>query len=812
MRLSAATLRAAYRRLPGPVRSRVPLGLEAWLRGTAMPRLTGIGPVGSLDARLWGGFSQPAEAELRAIAGDPATPVRHRVEAELALARWHGAFGAPELALDRLRAAHGLLPALGRQRESRLLEVLFLCQAGREPEARAILGAMHLPERDMSGALLRVTAETDPAERLKALNRALAGAGLTGLAARDDDMVPGLDNLRGLAAPRSVEGPLVTVIVPAFRAEATLGVSLQSLADQTWAGLEVIVVDDASPDGTAAVAAGFAARDPRFRLLVQPVNGGAYLARNRALAAASGGFVTVQDADDWAHPERIALQMADLSRRAAAFNLSDWARATPDLRFLGPRRPNPLLTSPNFSSLLFRRELVERCGVWDAVRISADREYMVRLERLLALPRQQPIRPGVPLAFGRHAAESLTRAGPTDAVTLFHGLRRAYREAADVAHADLPRSRWAGPPPYVAAPWSIRPERATGARHDLVFLADCNLRGGAFQSAMAMIRAARGAGLDCALLHYRRYDLDPTWVLDPDVRRFAAREGVRLLAPGESLEARAVIVTYPAILDRPMDRFPAIAHERLAVVVNQMAERDLGGAARAYDPARVRANLTALMGGEGRWLPISERVRALMADDPRYPAPSAETWTPLIDLAEWPVATHWRGGAGGRPVIGRHGRDDALKWPRDPDVIALAYCVDRPCDVRFLGGARHATDRLRRRPRNWQEEPFGARDPRAFLAGLDVFLHFPDPGYIEEFGRAPMEAMAVGLPVILPPEFEPTFGAAALYTDAAGVWPLVERLWQDQAFWEARALAGRAWVEANCGFGVFPGRIERLLG
>ena len=40
----------------------------------------------------------------------------------------------------------------------------------------------------------------------------------------------------------------------------------------------------------------------------------------------------------------------------------------------------------------------------------------------------------------------------------------------------------------------------------------------------------------------------------------------------------------------------------------------------------------------------------------------------------------------------------------------------------------------------------------------------------------------------------------------------MERLWQDRAFWEARAEAGRAWVEANCGYDAFPGRIARLLG
>lgn len=275
--LPTATLRAAYGRLPAPLRARVPLKLEAWLRGTAMPRLAGLGPVGGLEARLWGGFSQPARAELLAIADDPAAPARHRVAAAMALARWHGAADEPELALARLRAAGAALPALGRRREARLLEALFLCQSGREAEARDVLAAARLRDTDMSAALLRVTAETDPVARFAALNRAMARAGLSGLAPPQAGAAPGFDTLRGLAPPRSVPGPLVTVIVPAFRAEATLGVSLQSLADQTWAELEVIVVDDASPDGTAAVAAAFALRDPRFRLLAQPENGGAYL-------------------------------------------------------------------------------------------------------------------------------------------------------------------------------------------------------------------------------------------------------------------------------------------------------------------------------------------------------------------------------------------------------------------------------------------------------------------------------------------------------------------------------------------------------
>ena len=163
-------------------------------------------------------------------------------------------------------------------------------------------------------------------------------------------------------------------------------------------------------------------------------------------------------------------------------------------------------------------------------------------------------------------------------------------------------------------------------------------------------------------------------------------------------------------------------------------------------------------------------------------------------------------------MLGRHGRDHPLKWPRDPAALRAAYCAGRPCEVRFLGGAFHARARLGRWPRNWRDAPFGSRDVRGFLAGLDVFVHHPDPDYIEEFGRAPMEAMAAGVPVILAPELEPTFGPAALYAAPDAVWPLVERLWRDQGFWEARAAAGRAFVAAHCGYDRFPERIARLAG
>jgi glycosyltransferase involved in cell wall biosynthesis len=773
--------------------------------------------VPGLELRLWGGFSRSAGAELAALTEAADAPPRAAAEAALALARWHGAAGDFGTALGLAGEARRRCPRLAADRRHYLLEALFLCRTGRGAEARALLDT-RARGFDPAASLLRADSwdpVAEPERVLAEVNAVFRRFGLSGIARRDPAAPLGLDNLRGEAEPGTAAGPLVTVIVPVWNAAATLATALRSLAEQTHPALEILVVDDGSTDASAEIAADFARADPRFRLLRQGENRGGYAARNRALAEAAGEFVTVQDADDWSHPERIARHLADLVRRDLPFNRSDWTRATTGLRFWGPWRPSPNLVSPNFSSVFFRRALVAHCGPWDTARVSADREFAARLERLHGLPPQPALLPGCPLAFGRDAGGSLTRAPATHAATLLHGIRREYREAAALWHgsldpASLRATGWRAAPPFFPAPRILRNAEPGGA-HDLLFIADFNLRGGAFHSAFNMIRAGLAAGLDCAALHYRRYDLDPSRPLDAGFRRFAAEAGVRIVAPGERLRAATVIVTYPAVFDHAMDRFPAVDHDRLAVVVNQMAERDVAGTDPAYDPLRVRTHLAEVFGGEGLWIPNSERVRQLMAADPRYPAPHSDIWMPLRDLASWCARTpRWRGAERTRPVLGRHGRDHPLKWPPDPAMLRAAYCAGRPCEVRFLGGARHARARARRWPRNWRVEPFGARDVQAFLAELDIFLHYPDPAYIEEFGGAAMEAMAVGVPVVLAPELAPIYGEAALYAAPDEVWPLVERLWRDQGFWEARVAAGRAFVRENCGYDVFPGRLARL--
>ncbi len=93
--------------------------------------------------------------------------------------------------------------------------------------------------------------------------------------------------------------PVISVVVPAYNAAGTLGRALDSLAVQTYAGLEVIVVDDASTDATLAVARTYQERLPGLRVIARTTNsGGVGGPRNDGLRAATGDYVMFLDADD----------------------------------------------------------------------------------------------------------------------------------------------------------------------------------------------------------------------------------------------------------------------------------------------------------------------------------------------------------------------------------------------------------------------------------------------------------------------------------------------------------------------------------
>ncbi|MEO0409838.1 MAG: glycosyltransferase, partial [Cyanobacteria bacterium P01_A01_bin.135] len=115
--------------------------------------------------------------------------------------------------------------------------------------------------------------------------------------------------------------PQVSVIIPAYNTADYIQQAIASALNQTLTNLEVIVVDDASTDGTVEVVDSI--QDPRLRLLVNPVNQGAGGSRNRALAEARGEWVAILDSDDWYDPQRLEAMLAVAQGKGADIVIDD---------------------------------------------------------------------------------------------------------------------------------------------------------------------------------------------------------------------------------------------------------------------------------------------------------------------------------------------------------------------------------------------------------------------------------------------------------------------------------------------------------
>ena len=107
--------------------------------------------------------------------------------------------------------------------------------------------------------------------------------------------------------------PLVSVVLPTFNRESHLRQAITSVLEQTYTNWELVIVDDGSTDGTRSYLAGI--RSPRIRVLELEHSGLPARVRNAGLRVARGTYVAFLDSDDYWHPSKLAVQVADLAAR-----------------------------------------------------------------------------------------------------------------------------------------------------------------------------------------------------------------------------------------------------------------------------------------------------------------------------------------------------------------------------------------------------------------------------------------------------------------------------------------------------------------
>lgn len=172
----------------------------------------------------------------------------------------------------------------------------------------------------------------------------------------------------------------ITVLIPLYNKESYVESAVRSVLAQTLPPHEVLVIDDGSTDGGAAIVAAIAAADPRVRL-VRQANGGVSRARNRGIELATGDWVAFLDADDWYHPEMLAA-------------LAQAHRSCPDADMLGAGfrkmaqsfgEPDPWAVTESFFEVEVVQDLRQR---WMKNAPFCTSSVAIRRARLLAM---QPV-------------------------------------------------------------------------------------------------------------------------------------------------------------------------------------------------------------------------------------------------------------------------------------------------------------------------------------------------------------------------------------------------------------------------------------
>lgn len=132
--------------------------------------------------------------------------------------------------------------------------------------------------------------------------------------------------------------PVISVIVPIYNVETYLDRCVSSIVNQTYRNLEIILVDDGSPDSSPDMCDVWAEKDSRIKV-IHKTNGGLSDARNAGMAAATGELMGFVDSDDWVSPDMYQLlfdrMMIDESDIAACGVEMVWEDDTPS-RLLTP--------------------------------------------------------------------------------------------------------------------------------------------------------------------------------------------------------------------------------------------------------------------------------------------------------------------------------------------------------------------------------------------------------------------------------------------------------------------------------------------
>ncbi|UYV37184.1 glycosyltransferase [Rhodobacteraceae bacterium D3-12] len=494
--------------------------------------------------------------------------------------------------------------------------------------------------------------------------------------------------------PEIHQGPVVTVIMPAWNASKTIEYAVRSILNQTWKPIQLIVVDDASTDDTWQIISRLAQEDSRLQPLRNAQNVGPYVSKNIALNYATGLWVTGHDADDWAHPQRVEKHVGYLTANNQAASLMGMLRmsgrgAFTRLSPLGPNTQDGACVAGFISMMCERTFFNEKIGHWDEMRFGGDSEVIRRIENvtkktmkrfnsvgMICLDNPDGLtnhpqfghKPGVKIAPERQEYKASfvkwhSTLGQADSYLEFPQSKRRFSAPTTALN----------PPGVVAETYKSQTDKAPPVSEkietvDLCLVTNLRFPGGNASSSLDELRHFRNKGLTVKVVHC---PIDSNLGKPISERFYEHGDLVSLFSDFAHLKCKTLIVRHPAVVasslfQKNMNKLDA---ESAYFVINNSHKRTSGELVYSMEELLETAKQTRAK--RFRICPISPLMRSELREALPETVLSEQDWTPTFDLESYQHAP--RSTLIAPFTIGRHGRDGAEKWLEDPALLSQAF-------------------------------------------------------------------------------------------------------------------------------------------
>ncbi|WP_404455563.1 glycosyltransferase family 2 protein [Oceanobacillus kapialis] len=505
-----------------------------------------------------------------------------------------------------------------------ILEIEALLRLERREDAERVLSSLMKRGKHSDQYFIAANLEMNIHNRINLINNCLQSYDLAEISLSDSQKATDYDRLQTVTAKKVEERqPLVTVIVPVFNAEKTISTTLDSLLAQTWRNLEIIVVDDASTDETIALVEHYVQANDRIILLQNTANSGPYVSRNKGLHHASGEFVTVNDADDWTHAQKIEIQAKHLlGNQTIMANMSQQARVYEDLAFTRRGVAGGYLF-PNMSSLMFRRQVVlEKIGYWDRVRFAGDSEFINRLEQ--AFGKEKVIRLDTgPLSFTRQTKGSLTGNATFGYSGHLKGARKEYAEAFRFYHQHakslyLPLEQ--GERPF-QVPMVMQSTNSRNKKQHFDVIVACDFRypDNQLHQIVEEIKQVKRQHSHVALMQLDVLDFSIPKQINHRIRSLMEEMEIPMLVHGEKVSCEVILIRKTEVLLEKQSFLPEVNAGTVNLIFDQLFFNKLETRKNPINAMRrCSHNALSYFDKRSNWYPESHKAREVLKK--RYPA------------------------------------------------------------------------------------------------------------------------------------------------------------------------------------------------